>query len=385
MNAMAAALSPMVSPQPAAQAARGDDARDGGFARCLDQACESDSADRAEASEAPPRPATKARGSREATAPRKSEPNTAKDMPAKEAVDGDADIEPQAATAGAGETPRDERAAPDLAALLPGWSPPAVTVADTTAGADANKRADAMPAAGVSPTLSGLRDTAGGRAASPLNGEPARAPAPVDANALTTNTPASATTQAVAGEQKEAQPISTNATVLSPLPGAFGNAPTASSATAPKAAEPSLPTATLLAPIDAPNFAPALATQVRWWANDGVQQAQLMLHPAEMGPVAVKIVLDGREARIDFSADLAATRGAIEAALPVLAAALDDSGLKLSGGGVHDGSAQRQPQWSARGVTHRTANTAQAGAGDALGGVRATGTAAGRGLVDLVA
>lgn len=381
MNAMAAALSAMVSPQPAAQAARGDDARDCGFARCLDQACESDAADRAEAREAPPRPATKARGSREATAPRQSEPNTVKDGPASEAVDGDAEMEPQAAAAGAGEAPRDERAAPDLAALLPGWSPPAVTVADTTAGADAKKRADAMPAASVSSTLASLRDSAGGRAASPLDA----APAPVDANAVTANAPASATAQAVASEQKEAQPISTNATALSPLPGAFGNAPTASSATAPKAAEPSLPTATLLAPIDAPNFAPALATQVRWWANDGVQQAQLMLHPAEMGPVAVKIVLDGREARIDFSADLAATRGAIEAALPVLAAALDDSGLKLSGGGVHDGSAQRQPQWNARGVTQRTANTAQAGAGDALGGVRANSTAAGRGLVDLVA
>lgn len=376
MNAMTAALSAMASPPPAAQAARGDDAGDGGFARCLDQACEGDSADRAEASEAPQRPATRARGSREATTPRKSEPNTSKDVPAKEAVDGDADIEPQAAAAGAGEAPRDERAAPDLAALLPGWSPPAVTVAGITAGADANKRAEAMQAASVSPSLSGLRD---GRAALPLDAELARATAPVDANA---------TTQAAASEQKEAQPISTSETVSSPIlsaPGAFGTAATSSSATAPKAAEPSPPTATLLAPIDAPNFAPALATQVRWWTNDGVQQAQLMLHPAEMGPVAVKIVLDGREARIDFSADLAATRGAIEAALPVLAAALDDSGLKLSGGGVHDGSAQRQPQWNARGVTHRTANTAQAGAGEALGGVRANSTAAGRGLVDLVA
>jgi flagellar hook-length control protein FliK len=152
----------------------------------------------------------------------------------------------------------------------------------------------------------------------------------------------------------------------------------------PKAAEAPPPTATLPAPIDSPAFAPALATQVRWWAHDGVQQAQLLLNPAEMGPVAVKIVvLDGREARIDFSADRAATRGAIEAALPVLAAALDDGGLKLTGGGVHDGSAQRQPEWHARSVTHRTSPSTPTRQADAIGGVRGPDLA--RGLVDLVA
>jgi flagellar hook-length control protein FliK len=90
-------------------------------------------------------------------------------------------------------------------------------------------------------------------------------------------------------------------------------------------------------PVDSPAFAPALATQVRWLVRDGLQHAQLSLNPAEMGPVTVQIVLDGREARIDFRADLALTRNAIESSLPVLAAALDESGLRLAGGGVHDG------------------------------------------------
>jgi flagellar hook-length control protein FliK len=156
-------------------------------------------------------------------------------------------------------------------------------------------------------------------------------------------------------------------------------------ATALKAAEPPLPTATVHAPIDAPAFAPALATQVRWWANDGVQQAQLLLNPAELGPVAVKIVLDGREARIDFSADLAATRSAIEGALPALAAALDESGLKLSGGGVHDGSAQRQPAWSAQDVTHRTAVNAAGRDDERAANAMASRSGPGRGIVDLVA
>jgi flagellar hook-length control protein FliK len=160
-------------------------------------------------------------------------------------------------------------------------------------------------------------------------------------------------------------------------------------AAAPRAADAATTTAHVAAPIDSPAFAPTLATQVRWWAQDGVQQAQLTLNPAEMGPVAVRIVvLDGREARIDFSADFAATRSAIEAALPVLAAALDDSGLKLAGGGVHDGSAQRQSNWAqaqAQAVTDRTPAHGNPRAVEALSAAPGATRAAGRGIVDLVA
>ena len=160
------------------------------------------------------------------------------------------------------------------------------------------------------------------------------AAAPAAAGANDKSAPASfassADLQAAASEQRNAAPDLPSAALSAPLHGAPAAAPALPLAAALKAVEAPPPTATVPAPIDSPAFAPALATQLRWWAHDGVQQAQLLLNPAEMGPVAVKIVLDGREARIDFSADLAATRGAIEAALPVLAAALDDGGMKLS-------------------------------------------------------
>jgi hypothetical protein len=78
--------------------------------------------------------------------------------------------------------------------------------------------------------------------------------------------------------------------------------------------------ARLAAALDSAAFAPALASQVTWLVQEGVQQARLNLNPAEMGPVAVRIVLDGTQARIDFSADIAATRSALEASLPTLAA-----------------------------------------------------------------
>jgi len=69
-------------------------------------------------------------------------------------------------------------------------------------------------------------------------------------------------------------------------------------------------------------------------ARDGVQRAELHLHPADMGPVSVQITLDGAQARVDFGADIAATRHVIENGLPELASALRDAGLTLTGGGV---------------------------------------------------
>ena len=137
--------------------------------------------------------------------------------------------------------------------------------------------------------------------------------------------------------------------------------------------------------IDSAAFAPALATQVRWLVQGGVQQAQLTLNPAEMGPVTVQIVVDGREARIAFGADLAATRTAIESSLPTLAAALDDSGLKLTGGGVHDGAAQQRSAWAehraaTRGLQARDGQDASAATAAAVAPIGAA-----RGLVDLIA
>jgi flagellar hook-length control protein FliK len=91
---------------------------------------------------------------------------------------------------------------------------------------------------------------------------------------------------------------------------------------------------TFATPIDAPDFAATLGVQVSVLAQDGVQHAELHLNPAEMGPVSIHIALEGSAARVDFGADVAATREAIERGLPELASALRDAGFTLAGGGV---------------------------------------------------
>ena len=98
---------------------------------------------------------------------------------------------------------------------------------------------------------------------------------------------------------------------------------------------------TLQALVTSPEFQQALGVQVSVLARDGVQHAELQLNPADMGPVSVHIVLDGTQASVEFGADMATTRQAIETGLPELASALRDAGLTLSGGGVSQHSRGR--------------------------------------------
>ena len=116
-------------------------------------------------------------------------------------------------------------------------------------------------------------------------------------------------------------------------------APLATSGPAP--ADPALPTPALPTPIDSPQFAGALGVHVSVLAKGGVQHAELHLNPAEMGPVSIRIELDGNAAQVQFGADLAETRQAIERGLPELASALRDAGFTLSGGGVSQHGSHR--------------------------------------------
>jgi flagellar hook-length control protein FliK len=141
-----------------------------------------------------------------------------------------------------------------------------------------------------------------------------------------------------------------------------------------------------------PAFAPALGAQVRMLLRDGIGEAQLELNPVEMGPVSVHIALDGQQARVEFGADLAATRAALQDSLPALAAALQDSGITLTGGGVSERQAGGGSGGSSggHGAPGSFAGTSREAAG-ARGGESTAPTtgsaapAAGRGTVDLYA
>lgn len=103
--------------------------------------------------------------------------------------------------------------------------------------------------------------------------------------------------------------------------------------------------ATLNVPFGSTDFAQALAEKVSMWVGatraDGAMTAELHLNPAEMGPINVKISLDGQSATVDFAAAALETRQAIEASMSMLSSALSDVGLSLSGGGVSSQTSQQ--------------------------------------------
>ena len=104
--------------------------------------------------------------------------------------------------------------------------------------------------------------------------------------------------------------------------------------------------ASIPVPLHSPEFGQKLADQVSLWVGqvrqDGPMTAELHLNPAEMGPINVKISLDGNSAQVDFVAAALETRQAIEASLSNLSTALNDVGLNLTGGGVSSQTPQQQ-------------------------------------------
>ena len=147
-----------------------------------------------------------------------------------------------------------------------------------------------------------------------------------------------------------------------------------------------------------PGFASEMSARLSVLASQGVQQAQLHLNPADMGPVQVQIVVDGQQAQVSFHAEQAETRAVLERGLPDLAAALRDNGLTLSGGGVFQsasGGSGNNSSFQQQGRDGAASTAAGKGAiqriGSADDALPAIGRAGGvrggpvRGIVDLYA
>lgn len=73
-----------------------------------------------------------------------------------------------------------------------------------------------------------------------------------------------------------------------------------------------------------------LSSRVIWMAREGVQQASLKLNPANMGPVEVKLHMHNEQANISFIVQHAATRDALEQALPRLRESFQENGMELA-------------------------------------------------------
>ncbi|OUR71290.1 hypothetical protein A9Q78_10180 [Methylophaga sp. 41_12_T18] len=87
-----------------------------------------------------------------------------------------------------------------------------------------------------------------------------------------------------------------------------------------------------------------MSGRVVWMAREGVQQAELKLNPANLGPVEVKLSMTNEQASITFVASNAATRDALEQALPRLRDSFVENGMELKDAEVTQHSSEQEQQ-----------------------------------------
>lgn len=219
---------------------------------------------------------------------------------------------------------RPEATAVDAATPVAGATPAQPTAIE----AATRKDSTALPAAPASlapqAAATGKAEAASPR--SPLPAAADNAPPRVEA--------AGGWLQALAAQREAVQsPARSGTEQTLPLPALPGTV----AGTPPRPAEAAAPAqAEVRADIGSKEFAPALGSQLSVLVRNGIEHAQLKLNPAEMGPIEVRISIDGPQAQVDFSAAHAHTRQALQDAVPALATALRESGLTLTGGGVFE-------------------------------------------------
>jgi flagellar hook-length control protein FliK len=82
-------------------------------------------------------------------------------------------------------------------------------------------------------------------------------------------------------------------------------------------------------PVGNPQWAQAMASEVRWLADHGVQAATVRLSPEHLGPVEVRVDVRDSQINVTFGASHADTRAALEQALPKLREMFAGAGLSL--------------------------------------------------------
>lgn len=89
-------------------------------------------------------------------------------------------------------------------------------------------------------------------------------------------------------------------------------------------------------------FAGDVAGEVKLMIEGGLQQAELHLNPAELGPIRIELNLSGQTADLSFAAAHETTRAGLEQALPALREMLAADGVTLGQAGVGAGTQQQQ-------------------------------------------
>jgi len=94
-------------------------------------------------------------------------------------------------------------------------------------------------------------------------------------------------------------------------------------------------------PLQQPGWDRAFGNGIRWLVNQKVQVAEIRLSPPNLGPIEVRLKVEGDRTHVNIVAPHATTREAVEAALPRLREMFAESGLNLGDVNVRQDSAGR--------------------------------------------
>ena len=87
---------------------------------------------------------------------------------------------------------------------------------------------------------------------------------------------------------------------------------------------------TIDVPLRDARWAESLGNRVMWMLNQGKAGAELRLHPPQLGPLEIRVSLEGEHTSVSFITHHAAVREALESAIPKLREMLSSGGLNLA-------------------------------------------------------
>lgn len=139
-------------------------------------------------------------------------------------------------------------------------------------------------------------------------------------------------------ENKEQTVTSSSVTTLSTAAAAVAGSTTAISTPAVSATTLTPATSQLNAQLGSPEWQQALNQQVLMFSRNGQQNAELRLHPQDLGSIQISLKLDNDQAQLNMVSGHSQVRAALEAALPQLRTALAESGINLGQSNVSSDS-----------------------------------------------
>ncbi len=116
---------------------------------------------------------------------------------------------------------------------------------------------------------------------------------------------------------------------------------------------------TVNAPVNSPAFSQELGQQVAWLGGQDIKQAQIRLHPQDMGPLNVTVSITHGKVDVVFLAQHPNAVAAVQQSLDQLGQMLNSQGLSLGQATVGQQGAQQQS-----GSSSSSGTTARTGRGD---------------------